>query len=373
MTTPPLPPRSGSGASFRPIQENDLAGLGPDFDLGGDDPDLFYEEYEPGRADRARAFGGRVLFRFGWLVLAAGLALGSAGVVAAEEHLPSTGSRPELTWAADQTLSTKLDAAVREIALLSQDVDALGTQARQLLSSLTQLNAISLKNSWDSGWSAVTSIDAEAADVNQQLDCASWATTLQATLAKQYSPAMITRYHQACLAVASIAPLHDDWQAMVDGSRTAFQVVNDIEAHDSIATDALKLSTQGRYADAIAKLVGASTALSDAQTVAVQLATVTDTSTLTTWLTRTQAWDDAARLLWQTTIDNKGTINAQVTAALRNEASARALLPDNNNVLQVVMYEVAGDMTSNGISIETARGALNAAMTDLTGGSVLGS
>jgi nitrous oxide reductase accessory protein NosL len=160
---------------------------------------------------------------------------------------------------------------------------------------------------------------------------------------------------------------------MVDGSQTAFQVVNDIEAHDSIATDALKLATQGRYADAIVKLVGASAALSDAQTVAAQLSTVTDTSTLTTWLTRTQAWDDAARLLWQTTIDNKGAINAQVTAALRNEANARALLPDNNNVLQVVMYEVAGNMTSNGISIETARGALNAAMTDLTGGSILGS
>ena len=372
MTTPPLPPRSGSGASFRPIQENDLAGLGPDFDLGGDDPDLFYEEYEPGRADRARAFGGRVLFRFGWLVLAAGLALGSAGVVAAEEHLPSTGSRPELTWAADQTLSTKLDAAVREIALLSQDVDALGTQARQLLSSLTQLNAISLKNSWDSGWSAVTSIDAEAADVNQQLDCASWATTLQATLAKQYSPAMITRYHQACLAVASIAPLHDDWQAMVDGSKTAMQVTGDIEAHDSVATDALKAANQGRWQDALAKLGQASSSIADAKTISDALSAVTDVSTLSTWLDRTNAWDKSAGLLWQTMIDSKGVLNKQVDAALRGESAARALLPNNNDVLQVVMYEVAGNLTSDGLSIETSRGALASALAELTGGSVLG-
>jgi hypothetical protein len=51
---------------------------------------------------------------------------------------------------------------------------------------------------------------------------------------------------------------------------------------------------------------------------------------------------------------------------------ARALLPDNNNVLQVVLYEVAGNMTSDGISIETARGELAAAVADLTGGTVLG-
>jgi hypothetical protein len=372
MTTPGLPPRSSYGSSFRPVQENDLTGFGSDFDLGGDDLDLYYEDYEPGLGDKFRALAGRVLVRVGWLLLAGGLAFGSAGIVAASEHLPSTGARPELTWAADQSLSTKLDAAVRELALLSQDVDGLGTQARKLLSSLTQLNQIGLRAAWDGGWSNVTSIDAEAADLNKKLDCASWATTLEATLEKQYSPAMITRYHKVCLAVASVAPLHGDWQSMVDGSKTAMQVASDIETHDSVATDALKYANQGRWADAIAKLALASSSIADAKTISDELATVTDVSTLSTWLDRTKNWDDAASLLWQTMIDSKGVLNKQATAALRAEGAARALLPNNTDVLQVVTYEVAGNLTSDGISIETSRGDLAGALADLTGGSVLG-
>jgi hypothetical protein len=372
MTTPSLPPNPTFRSGLRPIEDTDLTGFGSDFVFAGDD-DLDWQDYELGWGDRIRLASGRMLIKVGWLALALGLALGSAGIVAATQHLPATGTRPELTWSADQALANRLDAGVKELGLLKQDVDSLSVQARAVLSSVTQVNQVTLKTAWDSGSGDLNSIDAEAADLDSRFDCTALSTTLPDVLAKQYSQPMIDRYEQVCDAVSSVAPIHDDWQAMVDGSQTAFQVVNDIEAHDSIATDALKLATQGRYADAIVKLVGASAALSDAQTVAAQLSTVTDTSTLTTWLTRTQAWDDAARLLWQTTIDNKGAINAQVTAALRNEANARALLPDNNNVLQVVMYEVAGNMTSNGISIETARGALNAAMTDLTGGSILGS
>ena len=99
---------------------------------------------------------------------------------------------------------------------------------------------------------------------------------------------------------------------------------------------------------------------------------MTDVSTLTAWLTRTQAFDDALRLLWQTMIDSKGKVTAQVTAALRGVSAAEALLPTNSDVLQVVLYEAAGDLTSSGISIETARGALADALSDLTGDTVSG-
>jgi hypothetical protein len=372
MTTPSLPPRQSPGASFRPIVENDLAGNGSGFDFDGDDLDAYYDDYEPGVGDRFRAFAGRALIRLGWLVLAAGLAFGSAGIVAAAEHAPSSGMRPELTWAADKALSTKLDAAVRELALLSQDVAALGTQARKTLSSLTQLNQIGLRAAWDAGWSNVISIDAEAADLNQKLECGAWDTTLQLELAKQYSPAIVARYHQVCVAVASVAPIRDDWQAMVAGSQTAIRVADDIDTHDSVATDALKSANQGRWVDALAKIGRASASISDATTIANNLSTVTDVSTLTTWLTRTTNWDNSASLLWQAMIDSKGVLNKQVTAALRGESEAKALLPNNTSVLQIVLYEVAGNLTSNGISIETARGNLTSALTELTGGSVLG-
>ncbi|MGD0121832.1 MAG: hypothetical protein ABSC46_04635 [Candidatus Limnocylindrales bacterium] len=372
MTTPNLPPRPTSAFSSRPIEESHFDRDGSALDLEGDDIDLEHGEYELGWGDRTRAAIGHVLVRIGWLILAAGLAFGSAGIVAGSEHLPSGGARPELTWAADRLLSTRLDAAVRDLTRLKDDVDSLGTMARQTLSAMAQVNRQSLQAAWDGGSSDVNSIDAGAADLKARLQCADWSTTLQTELIKTYSPAMVDRYHKVCLALDSVAPLHDDWQAMVDGSATAMRVVDDIQTHDSNATAALKLATQGRYPEALIQLTQATGALADATTIANTLAKVTDVSTLTSWLTRTQNFDDALRLLWQTMIGSKGKVTAQVTAALRGVNAAQALLPTNNDVLQVVLYEAAGNLTSSGISIETARGALGAALDDLTGGTVVG-
>jgi len=45
---------------------------------------------------------------------------------------------------------------------------------------------------------------------------------------------------------------------------------------------------------------------------------------------------------------------------------------EQHDVLQVVLYEMAGTMTADGISIETARGVLADALSNLTGGAVIG-
>jgi hypothetical protein len=373
MTTPKLPPRPASAWSLRPIEESDLVPYGSSFDFDPEDVDLEYAEYEMGWGDRIRAGIGRVLVRVGWLALAAGLAFGSAGLVAATEHLPSSGARPELTWAADKQLSAKLDSAVRDLARLKDDVDSLGESARQILTSLAQINRTDLQTAQDGGWNAVNSIDAGAADLRSRLECDAWSSTLQTKLVKTYSSALVDRYHQVCLAIDSSAPLHDDWQAMVDGSQTAMRVVDDIETHDSNAGNALQSATQGRYQDALNQLVRATDSLDDANAVANTLSGVADVSTLTTWLSRTRAFDDALSLLWQTMITSKGKVTAQVTTALRGVNDAKALLPTNNDVLQVVLYEAASNLTSSGISIETARGKLGSALTDLTGVATAGS
>src|ERR1035437_2294014 len=375
MTPPSLPPRPTYGSSLRPIEERDLAGYGSPVDLDGDDLGLdseAYGEYELGQGGRRRSLAGRGLIRLGWLALAAGLAFGSAGLAAAADHTPSSGNRPELTWGADQALSVKLDAAVRDLARLKDDVDSLGQMARNTLSSLAQVNQPDLQTAWDEGWNNVSAIDAGAADLDNRLQCGAWESTLHADLIKQYSPALVDRYRKVCLALASVSPLRDDWQSMVNGSQTAMRVANYIETHDSTAGDALELATQGRFPDALAKLDVASSAIVDANSVATHLAVVTDVSTLTQWLDRTKGMDDALRLLWQTMIDSKGKVTAQVTAALRGVNNAKALLPNSTDVLQEILYEMAGNLTSDGISIETARGTLADALTDLTGGTVFG-
>ncbi len=88
------------------------------------------------------------------------------------------------------------------------------------------------------------------------------------------------------------------------------------------------------------------------------MAKIADVSTLQDWLSRTRAMDDALATLWQTMIETKGKVTVQVTAALKNVNSAKALLPDSTAVMGIALHEMAGGLTSDGISIETAKGHL---------------
>ncbi|HEX7590577.1 MAG TPA: hypothetical protein VF375_01360 [Candidatus Limnocylindrales bacterium] len=373
MTTPSLPPRPTYGSSFRPIEDSDLTGYGSAFDF--DDEGLDYDDYELGWGDRFRNFIGRGLARLGWLALAAALALGSAGIVAAADHSPSTGSRPELTWSQDQILSARLTAATRDLARLGDDVDSLFNQGMNTLSGLTQINQVALQKAWDEGWNNVNAIDAGAADLNSRLQCAQWDSSLRTDLMKTYRPALVDRYLEVCQAIAAVAPLHDNWQSMFDGSRTAIVVVNDIEDWDAAAKDARNSAAQGNYADAIAKLRTAADSIADASRTASLLAVTTDVGTLTKWLTRMGQLDDALALLWQMMIDSHGVVTSQVAAALRAVNEANAMLPQTTDdfaaALQVAMYEMAGNLVSETSDMNQAKGALANALADLTGGGLV--
>jgi hypothetical protein len=350
-----------------------VAAFGPGgHELGIDDYDLDPEGYERTLGDRFRAWVGRELIRLGWLGLATGIALGSAGIVAATQPAPSSGIRTELTYAADRALSDRLDAAVRDLARLKDDVDSLGDMARKTLASLSQVNQLALSDASARGTDGVNAIDAAAAALNKNLDCQSWSPAWELELRKVNSSPVVDRYHSICLAIESVAPLRGDWESLMAGSQTAMRVANDVNSHDAAAADALILATQGRYPEAIEKLNVASAAVADASSIADSLSRVTDVSTLTQWMNRTKQMDDALRLLWQTMITSKGKVTAQVTAALKAVADAKALLPASTDVLQVVMYELAGTLTSDGISIETARGALADALANLVDGTAGG-
>ncbi|MGZ6266799.1 MAG: hypothetical protein ACXWN4_07830, partial [Candidatus Limnocylindrales bacterium] len=367
------PTRSGR-SGLRPIERRNVDGLLPaGSDSDGNDDAARREDGQPlGWGDRVRDGIGSQVGRLGWLLLAAGLAFGSAGMAAATQPQPVTGHRPELTWAADQELSAKLDAAVRDLGLLNADVALLSKTARTVLTDLVQIDKAGLTQAWSGGSSAVDSIYARAGDLDTRLACTPWDATRDLELSKTYDPALIDRYHHICQALASVAPLRGEWEILVTGSQTAMSVASDIDTHDQAGTGALQLATQGRYPEALGELALASSAISDATSTAADLAKVLDVSTLQDWLSRTAGWDSAARVLWQAVIDSKGTITPQVTAAIKNEKAARALLPDDNAVLQVVIDELAGNLIPQGISIENSRGAFASALSDLAGGTAFG-
>jgi hypothetical protein len=372
MTTPGRSPQPFEGSLLRPIEERDLAVYNPDgYGIDPEDLDFDLDDNEISRGDRFRAWTGRQLIRLGWLGLAAGLAFGAAGIVAATSHPASGAAKPELTWSADKTLTDRLDASLRNLGRLQDDVDSLGDQTRKALAALSQVNQVALHAALDSGSDDLAGIKSTAAGLDDQLQCPAWAEMTDAELLKTYSTAVIDRYRKTCDAIASVAPLGADWDSLTSGSLTAMQVVDDINTHDSVGADALQLAAQGRYEEAVIKLNEADRSISDASDIAVKLAKVTSVPTLTEWLRRTKQFDDVLLLLWRTMIDSGGKVTPQVTAALKAVSDAKALLPNDTAVMQVVLYEMAGNLTANGLSIETAKGALSDAMAELAGEAVL--
>lgn len=363
------------------VAGRDVAGRHTEFDSSVPVPwefdsvqydDYDYYDHGPSRRERIRSWFGRTLVRLGWVGLAAVLAFGSAGMVAATSHSPALGARQELTWGSDQILNVKLDGAVRDLVLLSDDVTQLGAMTRSVLSNLTQVNQVGVTAAQGDGTTALTAIDNRAANLRQRLDCGPWPDAKVTQLIETYSSDSIARYRNVCLALDSVAPLDDEWASLVGGSTETMKVAQDITDHDNLGKSALELGTAGRYPEALAKLADADKPLSEATTIAVQLAVVADLSTLTTWLSRTKGFDDSLHVLWQSMIDSKGRVTPQVTAALKLVNDAKALLPTDNSALQVSLFEMANRLTADGIAIETARGQLATAVSALTGDTVAG-
>ncbi len=374
MSSSNRPSPSGLDADKRPLDLLRFDHFGPEeYELTPAEDESDDGDYsDDGWRARFRAATVWILARVAWVGLAAALSLGSAGLVAATGQSPASQSRPELTYGADQTLSSRLDAGVQALAKLNDDVVVLGQMARNVLADLSQINQNALSADYQDGDQAVAEIESGAAALSTTLECKPWPSTRDADLARTYSQTLIDRWQAVCAAVDSVAPLAGDWADMENGAGVAMEVANDINAHDQSIKGALQSATSGRYPDALVQLATAAASVADAQHIAAELSQVTDVSTLTDWLTRTKTFDDALQLLWQAMVDSNGKVTAQVTAALKAEGAAEALLPDNNSVLQVVLYELAGNLTSDGLSIETAKGQLATALADLTGGMVVG-
>ena len=343
-----------------------------EFEFVPEEPDGEYEGFDDGWRFRIGAAFTWLLMRIGWVSLAVVVSFGSAGIVAATGQSPANDGRPELTYSADVKLSARLDAGVRDLARLNDDVLVLGQMARDVLADLSQVNQPGMDSSYQDGDTALQNITAAAAALDSKLDCEPWSTAREDELGKTYSQAMIDRWSSVCTAIDSVSPLAENWAALVSGSKVAMQVAHDINDHDQAVTAALQLANQGRFADALAGLAPATASLADAQRIDSDFAKVTDVSTLTEWLARTKTFDDALALLWQTMIDSKGRVTKQTGAALIAVNDAKALLPDNAAVLQVVLYEMAGTLTADGIAIEVAKGQLASALADLTGGTSSG-
>jgi hypothetical protein len=144
---------------------------------------------------------------------------------------------------------------------------------------------------------------------------------------------------------------------------TATRLTTLLTAHDTVAGGAATLGHQAKYAEGLDELTKADQIIANARALRDALANTVDVTTLTQWLNRNAEYDAALRHLFQSLVDSKLKVNAEVRQAFVDERKAHDLLPANTSGLVIILAEIGrGGLNQAVIGIEEARGALQAAV-----------
>ena len=294
-----------------------------------------------------------------WLVLVVAIALGGAGIVAGANHLPASGARPELTSEADASVAVGLEGAAADLAAVAAATGDLGAAGRGALSALVAADPAAVASSIAEGDAALDRIDVAEAALRDALR----AIPLGAPDAEiRYSPATRERYDRLVSALSATTGLREDWGILTAGTVPALEIAAHLTGHDALAGEAARLGSEGRYADALAKLSEAAAELAAAQPVRDRLAASVDVATLDAWIARNAAIDAALRDLYTLLEASSGRGTPAVLDAFTRVEEARKLLPPDTRALVVILADIArGGLNQAVISIEQARGRLTAA------------
>lgn len=298
-----------------------------------------------------------------WLVLAAAVAFGGAGLVTAANRLPVGDARPELTWVGDQALSPQLDAAADDLSVLTDDVDDLGAIGRRALTSLVDRDSAALSAAMADGQTQLQVI-AEATDaLRSRLEAI---PEVGPDDAIRIGPNLRARYDRLGAALSATDGLDASWTALTRGSLAAIELTTSLVAHDTETAAAGSLGRKGQYRKALAGLDRADNALATSRGLRDRLAATTDVSILTQWIDLNATYDAALRKTWTLLGQSKGKVTKAVRAAFEELTAAQAELPANGRAMVVIMADVArGGLNQAVISIEEARRQLDAAAASL--------
>jgi len=280
--------------------------------------------------------------------------------VAAMDHVPGTPSRAELTWAGDEAARPALDAATVQLEQLAVSVETLGTTARQALAEVIAGELDSLQATIATGTANLAAVDAQSRALDASLAAvpgtgSGAALRLSARLRQRFEELGTTRMVTIGLAA--------DWAAFTGRANDAASLFELLSQHDQQTAAAAKQGSAAHYAAALKELDGSDATMSRVKSLRDRLAATTDVSTLDEWLRRLDAYDVALRTLYQGLLDSKGRLTDAIKAAFAAEEAALADLPADNRGLVLIMSDVArGGLNQAVISIENARGSLNAAI-----------
>jgi hypothetical protein len=299
--------------------------------------------------------------RLAWLGVATLIAFGSAGVVAAMQHQPGTADRPELTFAGDEVAEPALDTATAALESLAEEVDVLGSTARQALATVVGGNLDTLQALIAEGTTQLAVVQRHAVALEESVAAIPGMEDGVGQLI--VSEGLRRRYAELVATRDLTTGLETDWTAFAGRAQDAASLTALLARHDLETAAAAKEGSAAHYPAALVLLETSDATIAEARGLAARLGKAADVSTLITWLDRNAAYDIALRGVYQSLLDAKGRITDTVHAALAAEKKARSMLPADTRGLVVIMAEVAqGGMNQAVISIEETRGALAGAL-----------
>jgi hypothetical protein len=306
----------------------------------------------------------RATLTFLWLLAAAVIAIGGAGLVAATTNEPGTAGRAELTASGDAAAQPGLEQAESDLAGLTRDVQRLGELGRTGLGALVDSDFTTLDSVVADGQTLAASIEERSAEIRTRLGQLP-GTGLDEALV--WSPETLRRRDVALSALEATGGLEGAWIKLAAGATTASKLTGLLTDHDAIAGKAAASGRAGKYAAAMKTLKQAEAKLDQAKAMRDILANTIDVATLTQWIDRNAEYDAALDHLYRATIASKGRITNDLKEAAIEERRAHDLLPANTSGLVIILAEIGrGGLNQAVIGIEQARARLQSAVDDLT-------
>lgn len=298
----------------------------------------------------------RLAMAIGWVGAAIILSLGSAGIVGGMSRSPGDGSRPELTWAADQAVLPGLAAASTDLTRLSGELDQLGQLGRDAIAALINRDSAGLDATISSGTSVVATISSDTAAIRLKLGALPGIATGDETA---IGADLRQRYDAIIVALATTADLRTSWVELTSGSAIATALTKDLADHDLYAGQAVRLGSSADYAGALAVLATAQAALASAANRRDALANTVDVTILTEWIDRNGAFDTATAVLYKLLEASPHRVTPAIRTAFANLSLAKQNLPPDTRALVVILDDLArGGLNQAVIAIEDSKGIL---------------
>jgi hypothetical protein len=311
----------------------------------------------------AATLAPRIGFGLVALVLITTLALGSAGLITAIDHLPGD-ARPELTWGADQAARPGLDAATRDLGSMSADVENLGRLGRGALAALAGSEWDVLDSTIDEGTELVRAIRDRGDAIQASLIAL---PGLGRNVELRLSRTTIERQQRLFTAVDATDGLATAWARLASGSISASELSTLLSRHDQLITSAIQVGVKGDTKVALARIDEATATLDEAAKLRDRLQNAVDVTELNEWLRRNRDYDVALRHLYVVSA-TATRVTPELRAAIAAEQDARKQLPADTSGLVIIMAEIGrGGLNQAVIGIEEARGKLDAAIGVLGG------